>query len=618
LLSSLLIEVNAMPEATRRQLKNRIPPRAGVGLKAEHYMTIMETVPDVGFFEVHAENYMGAGGPPHRYLAAIRELYPIALHGVGLSIGAVRPLDRDHLKRLKLLIDRYEPGLFSEHLAWSSHEVGFLNDLLPLPYTNEMLGRVVEHIDQVQEFVGRQMLLENPTTYLAFTQSNRDEAGFIAEVASRTGCGLLLDINNVHAACTNQNWDPIAYLDAFPLSRVAEIHLAGCAPDIDEEGGLLLIDAHDRPVSEIVWDLFLRAVEQIGPIPTLIEWDANIPAWPVLAAEAQRADRILTNTDKSLPVEVLLRRSALEGSGGNRDGCNKDEGNLSTRSETIPATRGIRAPPLGRQAQGMAGRSLADQQADFARAILDPFKPVPSNVVSASGWSGAKRFAVYRNNVVLGLIEALKAAYPVVHRLVGDVFFSAMARLYVMAEPPNTPVMLDYGASFPAFVQTFEPASMLGYLPDVARLERLWVEAYHAPEASPLPPATLGEISRDHVPMTRLVLHPSVRTLRSPFPIVSIWQANIGHKDVGHVDLDACGDDVLVVRPEAEVEVRRLPAGAAAFIGALRAGSPIFDAANDGLSAKPDFDLASALLGMVEANLIIGFNLEPVASQEAA
>jgi uncharacterized protein (UPF0276 family) len=270
-----------------------IPPRAGVGLKPQHYRDILDGDPDVGFFEVHAENYMGAGGPPHRYLTAIRERYPLSLHGVGLSIGAARPLDREHLLRLKSLNERYEPGLFSEHLAWSTHDATYLNDLLPVPYTDETLARVAEHIDEVQETVGRQMLLENPSTYLAFAESTWSEIDFIAEVARRTGCGLLLDVNNVHVASTNQEWDPVAYVEAYPLRHVREIHLGGHAPEADEAGRPLLIDTHDREVADIVWGLFRHTIGLTGPLPTLIEWDADVPAWPALKAEADRAEAVL-------------------------------------------------------------------------------------------------------------------------------------------------------------------------------------------------------------------------------------------------------------------------------------------------------------------------------------
>ena len=274
--------------------KDRIPPRGGVGLKAEHYRTIIETHPDVGFFEVHAENYMGAGGPPHRYLSEIRERYPLSLHGVGLSIGADRPLDQDHIERLRQLRQRYRPGLFSEHLAWSTHETGFLNDLLPVPYTSETLQGVVEHIDQVQSVLGCQMLLENPSTYVAFAESTYAETDFIAEVARRSGCGLLLDVNNVFVASTNQQWDPVAYIEGYPLARVQEIHLAGNDPQTDEAGRPLLIDTHDRPVEDIVWYLYELAVRLTGPVPTLIEWDAQIPDWSTLAAEAKRAETIMS------------------------------------------------------------------------------------------------------------------------------------------------------------------------------------------------------------------------------------------------------------------------------------------------------------------------------------
>lgn len=287
--------------------KNSVPPRGGVGLKAPHYRTILETRPDIGFFEVHAENYMGAGGPPHRYLAAIREHYPLSLHGVGLSIGADRPLDRDHLQHLEHLIARYAPGLFSEHLAWSSHDAGFLNDLLPVPYTTETLGRVSSHIDQIQEALGRQMLLENPSTYLAFSESTYSEIDFIAELVRRTGCGLLLDVNNVYVASTNQQWDPVAYIEAYPLSHVQEIHLAGYTREADDKERPLLIDTHDRPVDEIVWHLFAHAVKLIGPVPTLIEWDADVPAWPTLKAEAERAEAIM------LATQTETRRHATAG-----------------------------------------------------------------------------------------------------------------------------------------------------------------------------------------------------------------------------------------------------------------------------------------------------------------
>jgi uncharacterized protein len=273
-----------------------LPDRSGVGLKPEHIDEILRDRPPLGFFEIHAENYMGDGGPPHRRLEAIRDHYPISLHGVGLSIGSPKPLDREHLSRLAALVRRYQPGLFSEHLAWSSHDEGYLNDLLPLPYTQETLAVVCDHVDQVQDALGRQMLLENPSTYLVFRESTISETDFMREIARRTGCGLLLDVSNVLVSATNHGFNASAYLDAFPVDLVGEIHLAGFAEAVDDKGHLLLIDAHDSPVRDQVWSLYRRAIERRGAVPTLVEWDNDVPDWQILLGEAQRAESLMAQT----------------------------------------------------------------------------------------------------------------------------------------------------------------------------------------------------------------------------------------------------------------------------------------------------------------------------------
>ncbi len=267
--------------------------RAGVGLKPEHFQEILATQPGIGFFEVHAENYMVPGGPFHHYLSRIRERYALSIHGVGLSIGADAPLDLDHLNALRCLLDRYQPQSFSEHLAWSTHGPTFLNDLLPLPYNAATLQRVCEHIDQVQTHLGRRMLLENPATYVEFTASTWDEAAFISEVVRRTGCGLLLDVNNVYVSSVNHRRDVKAVIRALPLAQVGEIHLAGFAPAQDGNGDLLLIDSHGAPVAQAVWDLYAFTLALTGPVATLLERDNDIPAWPVLLAEAGLAEKQL-------------------------------------------------------------------------------------------------------------------------------------------------------------------------------------------------------------------------------------------------------------------------------------------------------------------------------------
>ena len=271
-----------------------LPLRAGLGLKTEHFAQVLETCPDIGFFEVHAENYMVAGGPFHHYLGLIRAQYPLSLHGVGLSIGGEGPLDREHLARLATLIERYQPQSFSEHLAWSSHGPVFLNDLLPLAYDASTLNRVCEHIDQVQNTLKRPMLLENPSTYLQFERSTLDETDFISEIVRRTSCGLLLDVNNVYVSCINHQRAPLAYIDALPLHAVGEIHLAGFAEDTDSLGDRLLIDDHGAPIDNAVWQLYEQVLTRTGPVATLIERDNQVPALSVLQAEARQAQWYLS------------------------------------------------------------------------------------------------------------------------------------------------------------------------------------------------------------------------------------------------------------------------------------------------------------------------------------
>jgi uncharacterized protein (UPF0276 family) len=262
---------------------------AGTSFKHQHLAAILADSVKNDFFEVHAENYMGAGGPAHRALETIRSLYPLSIHGVCMSIGGSEPLNAAHLQRFRDVVARYEPMLVSEHLAWCTHAGTFFNDLLPLPYTPATLARVCEHIDQVQEAIRRPILLENPSTYVAFDSSTMSETEFIEAIARRTGCRLLLDLNNVFVSATNQGYAVDAYLAGFPLECVDEIHLAGHAEQRDDEDALLLIDSHDRAVGDVVWALYEQIVVRTGPVATVVEWDSSLPAWDVLRDQAQAA-----------------------------------------------------------------------------------------------------------------------------------------------------------------------------------------------------------------------------------------------------------------------------------------------------------------------------------------
>jgi len=282
----------AVPTFTTAKAES-IPARAGIGLKPVHYETILRNLPDIGFFEVHAENYMGAGGPPHRYLAAIRETYPLSVHGVGLSLGGPEAPDETHLERLRAVVAHYQPGLVSEHLAWAGLDGRFANDLLPLPYTRRSLERTLAHVNRAQEVLGRRILIENPATYIRFVDSDIDECSFLRELAQRSGCGLLLDVNNVFVSANNHGFDAPDYLAAFPLDYVEEVHVAGHQATTDASGMELLIDSHDQPVSDPVWQLLAETLARSGPLPVLLERDGNIPAWDELAAEAAVADEFL-------------------------------------------------------------------------------------------------------------------------------------------------------------------------------------------------------------------------------------------------------------------------------------------------------------------------------------
>ncbi|MBI3574721.1 MAG: DUF692 domain-containing protein [Gammaproteobacteria bacterium] len=267
-----------------------IPARAGIGLRAEHYREVVATRPPVGWFEVHSENYFGDGGAPHHYLEQVRRDYPLSLHGVGLSLGSADALNRAHLEKLKALIQHYEPGLVSDHLSWSSVDGRYLNDLLPLPYTGESLRHVAERVSEAQDFLGREILIENPSSYLQYQHSDRGEAEFLAELAARSGCGILLDVNNIYVSASNHGYDAETYLRAIPPARVREIHLAGHTVNRYPEGEA--VDTHNARVCDAVWTLYGEALQRVGPVPVLIEWDTDLPSLSVLLDEARKAEAI--------------------------------------------------------------------------------------------------------------------------------------------------------------------------------------------------------------------------------------------------------------------------------------------------------------------------------------
>lgn len=273
---------------TEQVSREPVPAQAGIGIRHVHFREMLERLPAVGWLEAHSENYFGDGGQPLLYLEQLRTHYPLSLHGVGMAVGSATPLDETHLRKLKTLCDRFEPGLVSEHLCWGRVGEYHLNELLPLPYTEEALAHVSARIGQVQDYIGRRILIENLSSYLEYEHSTIPEWDFLVETARRSGCGILLDVNNIYVNACNFDFDPRAYIDAIPADLVGEIHLAG----FEKKDGLL-IDTHSRKVCDDVWDLYAHAIRRIGACPSLIEWDADIPALDVLLDEASKAQAVL-------------------------------------------------------------------------------------------------------------------------------------------------------------------------------------------------------------------------------------------------------------------------------------------------------------------------------------
>lgn len=560
--------MNALPG-----IAQNLPPvaadAAGAGLKPKHYAEILATRPDLGFFEIHAENYMSAGGPSHRWLAAIREIYPLSVHGVGLSLGSSEPLDRERLARLARVVATYRPALVSEHLAWSDFSGRAFPDLLPLPYDEASLFRTADRIDATQTALGRQILVENPATYLRFDADCVAEPQFLDELCARSGCGLLLDVNNVHVNAVNHGFRAAEYFDAFPFGRVGEIHLAGFAEARDADGAFL-IDDHGGAVSDEVWALYEAVVRRAGPRPTLIEWDNDAPDWGVLFAETRKAAAILGRVRSKRRIKGYA---------------------------VAPSSV---SPSLPRGGKGSPTSSASDWQAQFAAALQNPASPAPK-IFAPCDFSA--RFAVYRNNSAVAVIAALQEQFPTVLRLVGEVAFSGLARAYAQDHPPRSQVLGEYGEDFPRFIETFLASreNETPYLPDCARLDWARLVALRAPEAEPCPMTRLAELDPGRLAGRKLLLHPSLALVASDWPLLAIGRAHEAPVE------DFRGETVLVLRSRAELAVRPCPPGASAFLRACAEGKNLGEAAMSAGEAEENFDFGQTLVELARIGAIVDF-----------
>jgi uncharacterized protein (UPF0276 family) len=530
----------------------------GAGLKPAHFAEILAARPDIGFFEIHAENYMNAGGPNHRWLAAIRERHAISVHGVGLSLGSTEKLNSDHLARLKQVVERAAPALVSEHLAWCDFSGRAFPDLLPLPYDEAALRRVAGKIDAVQQALGREILIENPATYLRFRGDALSEPHFLAELCKITGCGLLLDVNNVHVSAINHGFDAEKYLDAFPLERVGEIHLAGHAEARDARGAFL-IDDHGGPVADEVWALYRHVIARAGPRPTLIEWDNNIPDWSVLLGETRKAQREL-DASRPLPVDVAR---------------------IKTNGEAAPASD--------------------DWQAAFAAALCDPDAAVPALFAPCDAEA---RFAVYRNNSAVAEIGALREQFPTVLQLVGEDAFSVLARAFAQKNPPRSPILGDYGDEFPDFVADFLArigAEDTPFLPDVARLDWACLRALRAEEAEPCDLARLAALDPARIGAARASIHPALAVVASDWPLLALRDPE------GRAIEDWRAETILVLRPQAEARLVAISPGAAAFLRACGENATLAEGAEAGARAEDNFDFGATLVALTQAGAFVDF-----------
>ncbi|SDC79117.1 hypothetical protein SAMN05428966_102343 [Massilia sp. PDC64] len=536
---------------------------AGIGLRAPHYRDFLDRRPDVGWVEVHTENFLARAGHDWRVLSAVRRDYPVSLHGVGLGLGAVHGFSEDHLARVAALVRALDPVLVSEHLSWGALRDRQLNDLLPLRLDGEALALVAARVQRVQDVLGRRILVENVSTYVRFAGDAMSEADFLAELARRTGCGVLLDVNNLYVNQRNHGEDPYAAIAALPPGCVGEIHLGGHL--VTDDG---LIDHHGARVAPPVWDLYRAALARFGAVPTLVEWDTDLPPLDVLLDEAAQADAIAATVEQGVVADVIV----------------------------VPPGP---APAAGLDAlQQTFGAALFDSAHDAALAPLLKGDP--------------RRIGIYRGNLLAHWTRALASAYPVLRQLVGDEFFEALAGVYGRAHPAVDPDLNGFGAALPGFLAGFAPAAGHPYLPDVARLEWCVHEAWFAPDGH-APPVSFAGLAPDAFEAARAVLHPSLRLHASPWTTVALWRAHqAGGPDFP--DELRAPTHALVLRPRFDVVVDTIAAAEYAALACLARGGTFGAALDAAFDVDGDFDVAAHLGRWLDGGIVVGLNEEAKAA----
>ena len=487
--------------------------KSGLGIRSELFGPIEQSRSEFGFFEAHSENYFGESIGRAKLLD-LRQDKLISLHGVGLSLGRADNLDSHHLKQLKQLVDEVEPMLVSEHLAWSAYSHRHLPDLLPLPLTSKALGIICQHIDQMQTALGRQILIENPSNYLLFEQLQIPEPEFLNLLAQKTGCGLLMDINNIHVSAINIGSSSKEYIDSINSTAIGQYHLAGYTEVTRDHNGiseLVLIDTHNQPVYEPVWGLFEYAINAHGVRPTLIEWDSDFPELSVLERECNKANALMARNEST--SSTLSQKNTAH----------------KTKFENVETT------------------SLANFQQQFLDTVLNLEPELLPAVIAHQ-----HRAWIYQNNVFASIQDYLAAVYPATNGVLGADFFKQTAELFIQQHPPSAGDIHSYGAQFGQFCSTVEGLTSLSYLLDLMRYEWCLHSAYFSTVSDVLDPSN---VPQEELLSASVEYNDSVALLSSDYPIYQIHRQSLPSFDGDvNVDLNQNQDNVLVYKKEHIVE----------------------------------------------------------------
>ncbi len=505
-------------------------------------------------------------------LQQVRRDYRVSLHGVGLGLGSKHGFSEFHLERVRALVGQVEPCLVSEHVCWSAVHDRQLNDLLPLALDQAALDLLCERVERVQDALRRTILLENVSTYVRFASDAMSEAQFMDALARRTGCLLLLDVNNLYVNQCNHGEDAMAAIASIAPGSVGEIHLAGhlVTPEA-------VIDHHGAQVAQPVWALYKAALERFGKVPTLIEWDTDIPALEVLLGEAGKARVIAASYRVS---------DAIAPAGARRS----------------DARSGTMAPPAA------AAVGPQDIQQEFSNALFDPAREDRLLASFKAAPHAGHRLALYRGNLTASWDKSLSNAYPVLRRLVGEEFFSALCRVYGMANPSDSPDLNHFGASLAGFLAQFEHVAQYPYLPDMARLEWALHRAHYAPDATGLTAAQFDAAGPEQLEQSRLRLHPACAVLASPWDIAGLWLAHQGDGEGDFPPAFHEGSRYLVARPRWKCELLPLGEGGHAALTALAAGATFGAALDQAFEADEQFDMGQWLASCIRHAVFVGID----------